>query len=92
MISRMLKFTIEKCINNATHTCYDKEAISDYVKDIQLDTWVINSKMNFTERFKFPSFRVSDFFFSSVLSESPILPVPRNYLYLRENTVETEDS
>jgi hypothetical protein len=48
--------------------------------------------MNFTEREFVPSFRVYDLFHSIVLNSNPDSVVPRNYMYLRKNSVKTEDS
>ena len=48
--------------------------------------------MNYTEREFEPSFRVMDMFHSVMLNENTDVPVMRNYMYLRLNTVKTEDN
>ena len=48
--------------------------------------------MNFTERNFEPSFRVMDMFHSTMLNTNKALPVMRNYMYLRLNSVKTEDN
>lgn len=66
----MLTFKIEKCdYNDNSAGCHQKDWVEDYISDIQLDSWVMYSRMNFTERGGgSPTFRVSDFFFSTVLN------------------------
>ena len=48
--------------------------------------------MNFTERGAGPpTYRVSDFFFSTVLNTDQKSLVDRNYIYLSKNNIATED-
>ena len=50
------------------------------------------NRMNFTDREGMPTFRVSDFFFSTVLSTKTDGLIDRNYIYLARNKVATEDN
>ena len=57
-----------------------------------MDLWGIFNRMNFTEHTFEPSFRLADLFFSTVLNPDEGAIIPRNYIYLRQNNVETEDN
>jgi hypothetical protein len=90
----MLSFKIEKCdYNNKKAGCHPEAKVEDYISDIQLDAWIIHSRINFTDRANTPpTFRTSDLYYSTILNTSPKSLVDRNYIYLRKNSIYTEDS
>lgn len=89
MRSTVMSFNIEKCTSN---DCYSSDVIDDYVKDLELNVWAINSKINFTDRVTLPAFRVQDMYHSTILNTSQEVVVRRPYIYLRKNLIETEDN
>ena len=62
------------------------------MSDVQLDAWVMYSRMNFTDRDGSPTYRVSDFYYSTILNTDPNSNVDRNYMYLAKNNIATEDN
>lgn len=61
------------------------------MKDVQLDTWVAYSKMNFVDKTNEPTFMVNDIFASQMLNTAEDREIQRNYMYLRKNDLQMED-
>ena len=57
-----------------------------------VDTWVTFRKMNFTDKIGEPNFIATDIFDSKMLNAKVDHVIERNYIYLRKNFQETEDT
>ena len=69
MISKSIYFNIDKCDNkNRVGKKQCNSNINGFVKDISVDTWVMQRKMNFTDKIGEPSFILSDIVDSVLLN------------------------
>ena len=95
MNSKSVVFQIDQCdpVKAALkgEKCKLPGEIAEYVKDVQLDTWVSYSKMNFLDRSVEPIFKVNDIFASYLLNTKKDSVIDRNYMYLRRNNLQLED-
>lgn len=65
MVTKSIHFDLRRCDSVAADPateCESKEAIDAYIADIQMDNWVVNKRMNFTDRIAEPSFMILDIF------------------------------
>lgn len=97
MESKSVIFNIEKC--NSTRNkelnlppCKTDDEIANYVRDVELDTWVTFRKMNFSDKIGEPNFIATDIFDAIMLNADPNHIIERNYMYLRKNFQEMEDT
>ena len=70
--------------------------LEDFIKDIQIDSWIVYKKMNFTDRQAEPTFIVQDVYDSQVLSDpldatGNLAKVNVNQIYIRGNDITTLD-
>ena len=90
MISKRIRFEVNKC-SNATkpeQDCASPEEIEEYVKDLQIDTWNMFEKIDYTDYIDRPAYRVQDIIGSSLVTPGR---VDKLILYLRQHYVETQD-
>ena len=95
MISEAVVFNVDRCNPQKAaakgKTCKSDPEIADYVKDIQLDTWVAFYKMDFLDKVQQSTYKVNDIFDSQMLNADRNTIVQRNYMYLRKNDMQLED-
>ena len=95
MISQSVVFQIDQCNPEKAalkgKKCKPHNVTTDYIKDVQLDTWVAYRKMNFLDKTSDPTFMVNDIFSSEMLNNKPDHIINRNYMYLRKNNLQLED-
>ena len=73
MVSKNIQFNVEWC-NSADEnerfkgkTCKEPGPIKDYIYDMQVETWVVHKKMNFSDKLGEPSFLVMDILDSQMM-------------------------
>lgn len=92
MIAKSMLFDIRLCDGDSC-----APDMVDWVQDIQIDTWVVYKKMNFTDRLAEPTFLVQDILDSQTLAGTydPVtnnpVKVDINQVYMRGNDVATTD-
>lgn len=95
MLSQYFSLEISKCDPDKRALlgldCATESEIDEFYKDIQVDSWVIQEKMNFLlyggELIK-PVFLIMDLLFTDLLNGSN---VPTNNFYIRRNVINTKD-
>ena len=85
MRSKEIVFDIEKCSENCAAD------LDEFIADIQVDNWIVNKKMNFTDRVAEPTFMALDIFDSRVVNTMPNV-VLVNQINMRRNSIVTEDA
>ena len=54
MVSKHIQFNVEWCDKSSRRfdgkNCKEKDQIKDFIYDMGIETWVVNKKMNFTDK------------------------------------------
>lgn len=64
MVSKHMQFNVRMCNQSDNKNCEIDQKIREYVKDLQVDTWIINEVIDFTNLEGRPTFPIQKLLFS----------------------------
>ena len=71
MVSKNIQMNVEWCNKTDERfkgkSCKEADEIKDFIYDMQVETWVVHKKMNFTDKLGEPSFLVMDILDSQMM-------------------------